>query len=72
MTTFDVAMDMIASGKQRHEDGRTVQEALADSILEAPLATLSALADMLSGDPDEATGLSSEDATHTGEAGVPS
>jgi hypothetical protein len=69
MTTFDVAMDMIASGKQRHEDGRTGREVLADAILEAPLATLARLADMMSGDPDEATGLPSKDA---GEAGVSS
>jgi 2-keto-4-pentenoate hydratase len=69
MTTFDVAMEMITSGMERHEDGRTVQEVLADAILEAPLATLAALADMIS---DEATGLPSEDTAHTGKAGVPS
>jgi hypothetical protein len=72
MITFDVAIEMIARGKERHEDGRTVQEILADALLEAPLATLTAIADLLSDLDalDEATGLSSEDAIQTGEAAV--
>jgi hypothetical protein len=70
MTTFDVAMKMIASGKERHEDGRAVQEVLADAILEAPLTTLTTPAGMLSS--DDAAGLPSDDMTQTWKAGMPS
>jgi hypothetical protein len=74
MSPFDVAIEMIMSGRERHEDGRTVQRVLADAILEAPLETLTALMGMLDemDKADDAMGLPSEGATHTGKAGVPS